>query len=86
MEKSIKIALLLLVGLNSFLFAQTKLSIDKKYLTVNGKPTFINGANYSPSTGWFQILDNWNAKAIEQDMDSLHGIGIDYKCGFAING
>ena len=58
--------------------AQTNATIGKKYLLVNGKPTFINGANYSPSTGWFQILDNWNASAIEKDMDSLSQIGIDF--------
>ena len=58
--------------------AQTNATIGKKYLLVNGKPTFINGANYSPSTGWFQILDNWNPKAIAQDMDSIRSIGIDF--------
>jgi hypothetical protein len=52
--------------------------IDKKYLIVNGKPTFINGANYSPSKGWFQILDNWNPKTVGQDMDSLSSIGVDF--------
>ncbi len=59
-------------------FAQINPTIGKKYLLVNGKPTFINGANYSPSTGWFQILDNWNAAAIAKDMDSLSSIGIDF--------
>lgn len=58
--------------------AQTNATVGKKYLLVNGKPTFINGANYSPSTGWFQILDNWNPQAIAQDMDSLQSIGIDF--------
>ena len=58
--------------------AQQKITVGNKYLIVNGKPTFINGANYSPSTGWFQILDIWNAKAIEKDMDSLSSIGIDF--------
>ncbi len=38
--------------------AQISHSMGTKYLTVNGKPTFITGANYSPSTGWFQTLDN----------------------------
>jgi len=70
------LVLAFLIGNN--LLAQSNLAVGNKYLTVNGKPTFINGANYSPSTGWFQILDNWNAKAIEQDMDSLHSIGIDF--------
>jgi hypothetical protein len=58
--------------------AQSKLEIGSKYLKLNGKSTFINGANYIPSKGWLQILDNWNAKAVEQDMDSLHGIGVDF--------
>jgi endo-1,4-beta-mannosidase len=60
------------------LMAQSKLEIGSKYLKLNGKSTFINGANYIPSKGWLQILDNWNAKAVEQDMDSLHGIGVDF--------
>ena len=58
--------------------AQVYPTAGTKYLTVNGKPVFINGANYSPSKGWFQILDNWNAKDIEQDMDALQSIGIDF--------
>ena len=68
----------LVFAMEGILCAQTNLAIGSKYLTVNGKPTFINGANYSPSKGWFQILDNWNAKAVEQDMDSLSSIGIDF--------
>ena len=60
------------------LTAQNTQTVGKKYLLVNGKPTFINGANYSPSTGWFQILDNWNAKSVEQDMDALSSIGVDF--------
>ncbi len=69
---------LVFLFLTSFASGQKRSEIEKKYLLVNGKPTFINGANYSPSTGWFQILDNWNAKAVEQDMDSLHSIGLDF--------
>ena len=56
MRKSFKIIIILLFGLNAVIHAQT--TVGQKYLLVNGKPTFINGANYSPSTGWFQILDN----------------------------
>jgi len=66
------------IFLTSYLSAQSNLTVGSKYLFVDGKPTFINGANYSPSTGWFQILDNWNAAAIEKDMDSLHSIGVDF--------
>ena len=58
--------------------AQTNVIADKKCLLVSKKPTFINGANYSPSTGWFQILDNWDPQAVAQDMDSLQSIGIDF--------
>jgi hypothetical protein len=58
--------------------AQSSPTVGNKYLLVNGKPTFINGANYSPSTGWFQILDNWNPASIEKDMDSLHSIGVSF--------
>lgn len=72
------IALLAFLCCANSVQAQQKISLGKKYLLVNGKPTFINGANYSPSTGWFQILDNWNAPAIAKDMDSLSSIGIDF--------
>jgi len=58
--------------------AQNKFAVGEKYLLQNGKPIFINGANYSPSTGWFQILDNWNPGAIAKDMDSLKGIGVNF--------
>ncbi len=76
MKRIICLVTILLVA--NCLTAQNTPTVGKNYLLVNGKPTFINGANYSPSKGWFQILDNWNAKAVEQDMDSLHGIGIDF--------
>ena len=76
MKKSFKIIIILLFGLNAVIHAQT--TVGNKYLLIDGKPTFINGANYSPSTGWFQILDNWNAKSVEQDMDSLSSIGVDF--------
>jgi hypothetical protein len=75
---SLLVTFCLVIALNGVLYAQTNLSVGNRYLTLNGNPTFINGANYSPSTGWFQILDNWNARALEKDMDSLHGIGIDF--------
>jgi hypothetical protein len=58
--------------------AQNKLTVGEKYLQQNGKPTFISGANYSPSTGWFQILDNWNPDAVAKDMDSLQSIGVNF--------
>jgi hypothetical protein len=60
------------------LFSQTNPTVGQKYLLVNGKPTFINGTNYSPSTGWFQILDNWNPEAVAKDMDSLQSIGVNF--------
>jgi len=69
--------ILLFLGIN-ITSAQNKVTTGDKYLLVNGKPTFISGANYSPSTGWFQILDNWNPKAIEKDMDSLQSIGVNF--------
>lgn len=67
----------LLVSLAPALFAQT-ITTGNKYLTINGKPAFINGVNYTPTSNWFQILDNWNAAAIEQDMDSLKSLGVDF--------
>ena len=70
--------LLLVFIIGNCLTAQNITTVGQKYLLVNGQPTFINGANYSPSKGWFQILDNWNPAAIAQDMDSLSSIGIDF--------
>lgn len=70
--------LIVLLSTNDAIVAQSKLEVGSKYLMLNGRPTFVNGANYIPSKGWLQILDNWNAKAVEQDMDSLQGIGIDF--------
>jgi len=68
----------ILIYLSTFVSAQSNPTVGSKYLLVDGKPTFINGANYSPSTGWFQILDNWNPAAIEKDMDSLQSIGVSF--------
>jgi len=59
-------------------YAQTTIKEGKIYLLVNGNPTYINGVNYTPSTNWFQILDDWNASVIEKDMDSLSSIGVDF--------
>lgn len=65
----------LLFSMELITLAQVASATDTKYLSVNGEPVLINGANYSPSKGWFQILDNRNTKAIEKDMDSLLSIG-----------
>ncbi len=72
------IYLFAIVLLANCLTAQNTPTVGNKYLLVNGKPTFINGANYSPSKGWFQMLDNWNANAVEQDMNALSSIGVDF--------
>lgn len=75
--KHIICLLTILIAVNC-LTAQNTITSGKKYLQVNGKPTFVNGVNYTPSSNWFQILDNWNAKTVEQDMDSLQSIGVDF--------
>lgn len=76
--KEVILSCLVLCCLGYTLFAQSNPAVGEKYLTVNGKPAFINGVNYSPSTGWFQILDKWNPEAVAQDMDSLHSIGVTF--------
>lgn len=50
--------------------------IQGHYLTVDGKPVFLTGANYIPSTGWLPILENWNPQAIDRDMAALHKLGV----------
>ncbi len=76
--RQILVSTLILFSLYSTVLAQKNYQAGKNYLTENGKPRFITGVNYSPSTGWFQILDNWNPKAIERDMDSLRSIGVSF--------
>jgi hypothetical protein len=75
-KKLTVLALLLTFFISNY--AQISISADKKYLQENGKSGFINGVNYTPSAGWFQILDNWNTSVIEKDMDSLRSIGVDF--------
>lgn len=59
--KQITLSALIFFSLCSTLLAQKNFKTSKNYLGVDGKPFFITGVNYSPSTGWFQMLDNWNA-------------------------
>lgn len=56
--------------------AQQHPGIQGRYLTVDGKPVFLSGANYIPSTGWLTILENWNPQAIDRDMAALHKLGV----------
>lgn len=72
------VAMAFLIACYSSNYAQTAITNGNKYLKVNGKSAFINGVNYTPTSNWFQILDDWNAATIEQDMDSLKGLGVDF--------
>src|ERR1039457_1689792 len=56
--------------------AQDRWGIQGQYITLNGQPTFLNGANYIPSTGWLLILENWNPEAIERDIAALRKLGV----------
>jgi hypothetical protein len=64
------------LGLSLSGHAQDRWGIQGQYITLNGQPTFLTGANYIPSTGWLLILENWNPEAIERDMAALHKLGI----------
>lgn len=75
--KNIFLALMAMLFMSQAI-AQTNFTAGEKYLLQNSKPLFINGANYSPSTGWFQTLENWNPDAVAKDMDSLKSIGVDF--------
>ena len=57
-------------------YAQQQPGIKGEYLTVDGKPAFLTGANYIPSTGWLMILENWNPSAVDRDMAALHKLGV----------
>lgn len=56
--------------------AQATPGIEGAYLTVDGKPAFITGANYIPSSGWILILAHWNPEVVDRDMAALHNLGI----------
>lgn len=62
--------------LSSSGFAQDRWTIQGQYLALNGKPVFLTGANYIPSTGWLMILENWNPEAVDRDMVALRKLGI----------
>jgi len=63
-------------GLAPVARAQQQPGIQGAYLTVDGKPTFLTGANYIPSSGWLLILDHWDAAAVDRDMAALHKLGV----------
>ena len=64
------------VALAAGAVAQNSPGIDGAYLTVDGKPVFITGANYVPSAGWMLILEHWNPDAVDHDMAALHKLGV----------
>jgi len=57
-------------------YSQNGWGIQGQYLAWNGKPVFLKGANYIPSTGWLLILENWNPEAIERDIAALRKLGV----------
>lgn len=67
------VAALLLPGTN---FAQSRWSVQGRYLAQNGSPVFLSGANYIPSQKWLLILKNWDPAAVNRDMAALHNLGI----------
>ena len=50
--------------------------VQGHYLEQNGKPAFLTGANYVPSTGWLFILEHWEPASVERDIVALRKLGI----------
>lgn len=68
-------AFTLLIGLCAY--SQNSWTVGQHYLLNNGKPKFITGANYIPSKGWLQAIDNWDPISIENDMIAMNKIGVE---------
>jgi hypothetical protein len=58
--------------------AQTKWTVNDKYILYNGEPVFLNGANYVPSVNWQTCLETWDAASINQDFVALEKLNV--KC------
>ena len=56
--------------------AQSRWSVQGRYLAYNGSPVFLSGANYIPSQEWLLILKNWDPAAVNRDMAALHNLGV----------
>jgi hypothetical protein len=70
-----------LVCLVCFAFAiaahsQDRWGVEGQYITRNGSPVFLTGANYIPPVGWFLIMENWNPADVEKDMAAMHKLGV----------
>lgn len=62
--------------LSAIVAAQSHWSVQGRYLTHDGSPVFLSGANYIPSHEWLLILKNWNPAAVNREMAALHNLGI----------
>lgn len=67
------------------LFASAQLSLGQnvwgtqgRYLTQNGKPIYLSGANYTVSDGWMINLPNLPKQSVDADMAALQSIGINH--------
>lgn len=78
LKKWSRCSLLLAVGFGTFLAAhsQDHWAVQGQYITENGNPVFLTGANYIPPNGWFLIMENWKPEAVEQDMAAMHKLGV----------
>lgn len=56
--------------------AQSRWSVQGRYLAQDGSPDFLSGANYIPSQKWLLILKNWDPAAVNRDMAALHNLGV----------
>ncbi|MGA2115702.1 MAG: hypothetical protein ABSH56_13250 [Bryobacteraceae bacterium] len=57
-------------------FTQGHWGVQGRFLTQYGRPTFVVGANYIPSAGWYTIIQNWNPEAVEKDFAALQRLGV----------
>jgi len=49
-------------------------AVGERYLTLDGRPVFLMGANYITS-GWLGSLEDWDATTIDADLQALREIG-----------
>jgi hypothetical protein len=57
---------------------QNKWGTQGQYLTRNGKPIYLSGANYIVSDGWMINLPNLTKETMDADMAALQNIGVNH--------
>ena len=75
--KTLTILIAVIVTLQSAT-GQNKWGTHGKYLTLNGKPIYLSGVNYTVSDGWMINLPNLSPETMNADMAALQNIGINH--------